>query len=281
MAQMLIDLNQVIIANLMRHMKEVATSTKVDEDLVRHMSLNTIRAITKHFKSQYDDIVLCCDSRHHWRRDYFPFYKAHRKGDRDASGYDWNMIFETINKLRDELRENSPYKVIEVEGAEADDIIATLATSTNNKVLVVSSDKDFLQLQRYDNVKQYAPIQGKFLTVDDPEAYLKEHILRGDRGDGVPNFLSADDTFVTGERQKVLNKKRMDTYMATDEFETENMRRGFKRNQTLIDFEYIPERIRTAILDAYEAARPATYDKLLNYFMDKGLKYMIENASDF
>jgi T4 RNase H, C terminal len=119
------------------------------------------------------------------------------------------------------------------------------------------------------------------LTVDDPEAYLKEHILRGDRGDGIPNFMSADDTFVTGERQKVLNKKRMDQYMAAEEFETENLRRGFKRNQTLIDFEYIPERIRTAVLDAYSAARPATYDKLLNYFMDKGLKYMIENASDF
>ena len=206
----LVDLNQVLIANLMQQIN-YDPKMKLDENLIRHMVLNSLRSYSKQFKSKYGDLVICCDSKIYWRREYFPFYKANRKKDREKSNLDWNLIFQTLNKIRDELKTNFPYRVLEIEGAEADDIIGVLAArlSSSEDILILSSDKDFAQLQKYSSVSQYSPILKRFIKNENPLSYLKEHIIRGDRGDGVPNFLSSDNVFVIGERQKVINKKRL------------------------------------------------------------------------
>lgn len=286
MSYCFIDLNQVLIANLMQHLKMITKTHELDEGLIRHMAINTIRSNVKQFKNKYPNVVLCCDNRHYWRKDYFPFYKSQRKHDREASGLDWTLIFETLNKIRDELKENFPYKVIDVHGAEADDIIAVLTArlSPHSDVLILSSDKDFGQLQKYTNVTQYSPILKRFIKVDDPQKFIKEHILKGDRGDGIPNFLSPDNCFAVGERQKVLNSKRLQEWIEQDA-ETfctnDNTLRGYKRNQTLIDFDYIPGDIQQSIVDAFENAKTAPKAQMINYFMEKNLKVMLENLSDF
>lgn len=286
MSYCFIDLNQVLIANLMQHLKMITKTHELDEGLIRHMAINTIRSNVKQFKNKYPNVVLCCDNRHYWRKDYFPFYKSQRKHDREASGLDWTLIFETLNKIRDELKENFPYKVIDVHGAEADDIIAVLTArlSPHSDVLILSSDKDFGQLQKYSNVTQYSPILKRFIKVDDPQKFIKEHILKGDRGDGIPNFLSPDNCFAVGERQKVLNSKRLQEWIEQDA-ETfctnDNTLRGYKRNQTLIDFDYIPGDIQQSIVDAFENAKTAPKAQMINYFMEKNLKVMLENLSDF
>lgn len=286
MSYCFIDLNQVLIANLMQHLKMITKTHELDEGLIRHMAINTIRSNVKQFKNKYPNVVLCCDNRHYWRKDYFPFYKSQRKHDREASGLDWTLIFETLNKIRDELKENFPYKVIDVHGAEADDIIAVLTArlSPHSDVLILSSDKDFGQLQKYTNVTQYSPILKRFIKVDDPQKFIKEHILKGDRGDGIPNFLSPDNCFAVGERQKVLNSKRLQEWIEQDA-ETfctnDNTLRGYKRNQTLIDFDYIPGDIQQSIIDAFENAKTAPKAQMINYFMEKNLKVMLENLSDF
>lgn len=286
MSLMLIDLNQVLISNLMQHLKQVAKPEEMNEGLIRHMCINTIRANVRQFKSKYPNVVLCCDSRHYWRRDAFPFYKLQRKQDRANSGLDWHMIFETLNKLRDELKENFPYKVLDVDGAEADDVIAVLTArqSAASPVLILSSDKDFGQLQKYKNVTQYSPIMKRFIQIDDPTTFIREHVLRGDKGDGVPNFLSPDNTFAAGERQKTLNSKKMQEWLTqgVDEFcTTDAMLRGYKRNQMLVDFDYIPPDIQTRIVEAFEEAKPANRQKMLNYFIENGLTAMIESIEDF
>lgn len=286
MSYMLIDLNQVLISNLMQHLKFVTKQNEMSEDLIRHMCINTIRSNVKQFRSKYQNIILCCDSKHYWRRDYFPFYKAHRKHDREASGLDWDMIFTVLNGLRDELRDNFPYKTLNVEGAEADDVIAVLTArlAPHGPVLILSSDKDFGQLQKYPNVTQYSPILKRFVKIDDPKTFVREHIIKGDRGDGIPNFLSADNTFVAGERQKPINSKKLNEWVqkdATDFCTTDDMLRGFKRNQTLVDFDYIPDDIQSRIVAAFDEAKPATKEKMLNYFIEKRLKVMIESISDF
>ena len=180
MSYMLIDLNQVLISNLMQHLKQVAKADEISEELVRHMSINTIRSNVKQFKAKYPNVILCCDNKKYWRREVFPFYKSQRKHDREASGYDWGMIFDTLNKIRDELKEYFPYKVIDVDGAEADDVIAVLAArlSANDSILILSSDKDFGQLQKYTNVTQYSPILKRFIKIDNPRLFIKEHIIR-------------------------------------------------------------------------------------------------------
>lgn len=286
MSYLLVDLNQVLIANLMQHLKHVAKSDQISEDLVRHMSINTIRANVKQFKAKYPNVILCCDNRKYWRREYFPFYKSQRKHDREASGYDWGMIFDTLNKIRDELKEFFPYKVIDVDGAEADDVIAVLTArlAPHGGVLILSSDKDFGQLQKYPNVTQYSPILKRFIKIDNPQLFIKEHIIRGDRGDGIPNFLSPDNTFAAGERQKVINSKRLQEWLSQDvqSFCTnDTMLRGFMRNQTLVDFDYIPNEVQERIVGAFEDTKPATKQKMLDYFIKKNLKVMIESISDF
>jgi 5'-3' exonuclease len=285
MMSILIDLNQVLISNLMQQIGS-NPKMKLDEDLIRHMVLNSLRSYARQFKSQYGDIVVACDSKHYWRRDIFPFYKAHRKKDREKSEFDWHLIFDTLNKIRDELKENFPYKVLEIDGAEADDIIAVLTArlSPHEGVLILSSDKDFVQLQKYDNVVQYSPILKRFIRTENPAEFIKEHIVRGDKGDGIPNFLSPDNTFVAGERQKVINSKKLKEWINSDPKSfcvTDVMLRGYKRNQMLVDLDFVPENIQSAIVEAYDRPKTGSRNKMLNYFIEKRLRLLIECLDEF
>lgn len=281
----LIDLNQVLISNLMQQIGG-NPNVKLDEGLIRHMVLNSLRSYAKQFKSKYGEIVVACDSKKYWRREVFPFYKAHRKTDREKSAFDWHLIFETLNKIRDELKENFPYKVLEVEGAEADDIIAVLAgrMSPSEDILILSSDKDFVQLQKYPSVSQYSPILKRFVKTENPAEYIKEHIIRGDRGDGIPNFLSPDNVFVLGERQKVISKKKLQEWInsnAEDFCTTDTMLRGYKRNQMLVDLDFVPEAIKEQIVEAYNQPKTGNRQKMLNYFITNRLKNLIEVIEEF
>lgn len=281
----LIDLNQVLISNLMMTVNS-DPSIKLNENLIRHTVLNSLRSYIQQFRSKYGNVVICCDSKKYWRRDIFPFYKCNRKKDRDKSEFDWGLIFETLNKIRDELKENFPYRVIEVEGAEADDVIAVLAKKfcETEDILILSSDKDFVQLQRNKNILQYSPILKRFISTEDPKTFIREHILKGDRGDGIPNFLSADNVFVTGERQKAINKKKMTEWLTKEPSEfcvTDTMMRGYSRNQMLVDLDYIPKNISNNILETYESTKPSTKAKMVDYFMEKRLVSLMEVANEF
>jgi 5'-3' exonuclease len=278
-------MNQVLIANLMQ---QIGSNPKaaLDENLIRHMVLNSLRSYAKQFRSKYGEIVIACDSKQSWRKGIFPFYKAHRKKDRENSGFDWHFIFGTFDKIRAELRENVPYRILEVEGAEADDIIGVLAArnAPHQEILILSSDKDFMQLQKYPGVVQYSPILKRFIKADNPLEYVKEHIIRGDRGDGIPNFLSSDNVFVTGERQKSISKKSLVEWINGDPKEfcnTEIMKRNYKRNQMLVDLDYIPDNIKGLIVDAYDNTQPANKKRMFNYFIENRLKNLMEVIEEF
>ena len=278
----LIDLNQVMISNMMAQLG--GTSRGVSEDLVRHMILNSIRGYNVKFKEEFGDIVICCDSRHYWRREVFPNYKSQRKQAREESSHDWDKIFTIFNKVRDELKEQMPYRVVDVYGAEADDIIAVLVKNhPDEKMLILSGDKDFIQLQKYSNVKQYAPIQKKWVEGVDPKQYIKEHILKGDRGDSIPNFLSADDTFVNGIRQKPISKKKLSYWIASDPkgFCNEYQYRNFQRNMRLVDFDYIPKEVEDNIMNEFKSVQFVGRHNILNYFIKNKLKDLIGQIQEF
>tara|TARA_R110002153_G_scaffold125141_4_gene272006 strand:+ start:3727 stop:4587 length:861 start_codon:yes stop_codon:yes gene_type:complete len=284
----LVDMNQVTISNLMMQLGS-KRENDVDEDLVRHMVLNSIRMYRSRFQSEYGEMVLCYDSKKYWRRDYFPNYKSNRKKDRANSGLDWNTIFETLNNIRDEIKTHFPYKVLEVEGAEADDCIAVVVQhiavtpSEYEKVLILSGDKDFIQLQKHNFVKQFSPVLKKFVNGIDPDIYIREHILKGDRSDGVPNFLSSDNTFVDELRQKPLTKKKLEVWidLAPEDYCTEDMMRNYQRNRTLIDLEMIPSDLKDSILEQYQLPPKGERSKLLNYFINKRLKNLMNDIGDF
>ena len=281
----LVDLNQVLLAGLMAQIAS-QKGVKLEEGLIRHMVLNIIRTHLKTFRKEYGEVVLCCDNKKYWRKEFFPFYKAGRKKAREKSDLDWHLIFDILGNLKQELKDNFPYKVIDVDGAEADDIIGTLTpiyAGGDNKILILSSDGDFLQLQMYKNVKQYNPAQKKYIKSEDALAELKEKIIHGDKGDGIPNIISPSDTFVREIRQKVMTEAKLTKFMSQNygEYDDENARIGFSRNQTLIDLRQIPSDIKNSIIDTYNNTKPAPRSKLINYFMDKKLKNLMEVIEEF
>jgi hypothetical protein len=238
------------------------------------------------FKDEYGELVIACDDRKFWRRDIFPYYKANRKKSRAKSELNWTQIFDALHKIRDELKMFFPYRVVQVDGAEADDIIGSLVMKygdTSEKILVLSGDKDFVQLQRYNNVKQFDPVQKKFRTTNDPDRFIKEHIMRGDIGDGIPNFLSSDNCLVVGERQKPVASKKLDVWVnqKPEEFCDERMLRGYRRNQQLVDLTFIPQNIQDDIIVEYEAQAGKDRKNLFNYFIEKKLKNLIESINEF
>ena len=285
----IVDFSSVIIANL--HAQFGIQNIKVvEEDLLRHMILNTLRAIRVRFKKQ--DMVIACD-RGSWRKSVYPYYKANRKKTKDESGLDWRAIFEVFGKIRSEIRENFPYRVIEVEGAEADDVIAALVfkfgdddvmslmygESDKEEIIIVSPDKDFAQLHVFGNVKQFDPIKKKFIDHKNPSAYLNEHIIRGDSGDGVPNIMSDDDTFVVpGKRQKPMTQKRLEEFMEAIPAE---FQRNWERNLTLIDLQKCPESIHQEVLDTYEKQAGKDRSKIFNYMVQNRLRNLLESIQEF
>jgi len=278
------DFNQVAISNLMEQIG--SSKTAVDESLVRHMILNTIRTYVKKYKSSHGpEIIIACDNKKYWRREVYPHYKAGRKKARESSGHDWNTIFECLGKIKQELKDHSPYKVIDVDTCEADDIIATLTLkfSATEKIMILSSDKDFAQLQKFPNVEQYSPILKKQIKEPLPAAQLKQLIIRGDKGDGIPNILSADDVFVTGGRQKPITETKLIGWMNQEpkEFCNEEMLRNYSRNETLIDLTKIPESLKVAILDTYENAKGKTKQEFMNYMIANRLKNLLEVIDEF
>lgn len=282
----IVDLSQTMISTFMATIGN-HTNIPVEENLLRHMVLNAIRSYNVKFRREYGQMIIACDDRRSWRKEMFPYYKANRQKDREESEIDWNSVFEILNKVRDELKEYFPYKVIHIDRAEADDIIGTLVHEHGNtleKIMIVSGDKDFRQLQTYVNVKQYDPTRKKYLEERNPDRYLREHILRGDRGDGVPNFLSQDDCFVVGVRQKQLRETKIDLWVnqEPEEFCDETMLRRYNRNKQMVDLSLVPDDIKQAIMEEFNKnGEKKTRAILFQYFIDKKLKNLIEDIDQF
>ena len=279
----IMDMNQITLASLMMHLNMTKTD-EPDENMVRHMILNSIRMYRSQFNKEYGEIVLTYDSKHYWRRDFFPNYKAGRRKGREKDSKDWDLIFGVLNKIKAEFKDNLPYKYLEVYGAEADDIIATLCKNfcNDDKIMIVSGDKDFIQLQKYSNVTQYSPILKKYVNGHDPVTYIKEHILKGDTSDGVPNVLSPDNTFVDGMRQRPLGKKKIENWLDIDIDDLQDeVKRNYQRNDKLINLDKIPEELEREIMAEFDGAPCGDRSKLLNYFVQSRLKNLMNDIGEF
>ena len=281
----ILDLSQVMLSNIMVQLGN-HTNAKVDEGMVRHMVLNSIRMYKTKFGPDFGEFVIACDNKNYWRRQLFPYYKANRKKSQAESELDWKAIFECLGKIRAELKEFFPYRVIDVESAEADDIIGTLCQefgNTNEKILILSGDKDFQQLQQYINVQQYDPVRKKKIICNDPERFLLEHIIKGDSGDGIPNILSDDNSFVVGKRQSPVTQKKLDTLAALNldgKYDHPNFR-NYIRNKQLIDLTQIPANVRQNILESYTSQGGKKSPNLLNYFIVNRLRNLTDSIGDF
>ena len=278
----LVDANQIAISHLMvRHKIEDG----INIDSVRHSIVRVVARIEKKFKDEFGKVVLCYDDKNYWRREVFPFYKKNRKQERQNSKYDWDEVFSVLNRIRDELKSNFPYQVLQVQGAEADDVIASIVrqnsrTPNPEPVLILSADKDFIQLHRYSSVKQYDPIRNRWIEEENPVRYLQEHIIRGDRSDGIPNILTCDDAIVTGKTQKKMSKEKIASLASMDPKEFTNFirLRNWKRNSELIDFNKIPQSVTERIISYYNNYKVRGSINI-NYFIDNNIQDLIEEFS--
>jgi hypothetical protein len=267
----------------------IAVNKVNDENMLRHMMLNSVRMYNKKFRDQYGQMIICCDGANNWRRGYFPQYKANRRKSRDDSGFDWAEAFRIMHKVKDEIKENFPYKVIHLEGCEADDIIGTMVEHTQEfgqyeEVMIVSSDKDFLQLQKYGNVRQWSHILKKEIKDPHPKLNLIDKILSGDTGDGIPNVLSGDDTFVNGERQTPLSKKKKQAIIEDlsdgELLYAASWYRNYQRNETLIDLTKTPNDLKNKIVDEFWIT-VFNEGKTLPYLINNNMKQLIGSVEEF
>jgi hypothetical protein len=295
----LVDYSQVALAAILTFQRELKGTESEVKNLIRHVTLSTIKSYKKKYGKEYGEMVICCDGRKYWRKEFFEQYKGSRKKNRDASDLDWKLIFDTLSEMRDDITKHFPWRVIHLDRAEADDVIAVMSkwlqdnqlvqeglVEETQKVLILSSDKDFKQLQLYPAVKQWSPMQKKYITASKQEIcdFMIEHIVKGDTGDGVPNILSKDDVFMIGERQKPMSAKRLAEFIdkGFDACKNDDERRNWHRNATLVDFQFIPQDVQKSIVDAYLSNKPSG-DKMtvMNYLMEHRCRLLLEELEDF
>lgn len=287
----LIDFSQICLATYFKNQKMLESQ---DDDLFKHLILNSIRSYVHKYKRKYasnksSNIAIAVDASNGWRKDVFPHYKAARKKDKDSDDNDWEWIFSVINSLTEEMNSFFPYKVIKIDKAEADDVIGTLtkhAAKNDEPTLIISSDGDFKQLHKHSNVAQYSPMQKKFIEVSNAELELREKIFRGDSGDGIPNFASPDRTFVDGMRQKPIRKKDMEVWLNQPvEVTLDNLddeyRIGFERNKKLIDLEETPDWLAEQIMECYNREHEGSKNTMLTFFVERNMGELAKSLDEF
>ena len=295
----LLDYSQIAISAVTGFSKDLKGDPNKINDLIRHVCLSSILGHKKRFGKKYGNIIITTDSNHgYWRKDVFPFYKANRKKSREASDLDWKMIFDTINEIKNDLIEYFPYPVVNVDKAEADDIIGVLTKYFQDNdliasglfeepqpIMIVSADGDHAQLQKWKNVSQYSPMQRKMIKPSNPMNSLIEKICSGDSGDGIPNICSPDDVFVTEGRQKSFKKIRFNDFFerGIDGCNTDEERRNFSRNETMISYEKIPSDLQEKIINEYKkvCVKQNSPGKIREYLIKHRCRNLMDSISDF
>lgn len=278
------DFSQLAFSSALEYLS--TTKEEPTIDLLRHLILNSLRAVTSKHRNQFGPrVVIAMDGKQYWRRTMFPHYKAKRKIQREQSGQDWKRVFDMLNPIKEEFKQCLPYFVLQIDEAEADDIIGilTMQYAPSENILIVSSDKDFLQLHHYGkHVKQYSPAKHQMISSSNPTVFLKEQILRGDTGDGIPNVLSPSDVFVSGGRQKPMTEKRMNELMRLPlEHYEPTIRDNYHRNELLIDLTKIPESVAKNITQAFQSVVPASKENFLAYLIIRRCKELISRIDEF
>lgn len=259
---------------------------QIEPDLVRSMVLTSLKRYRNRFKSEYGELVICADGRKTWRKKIFPYYKERRKLRRSKDKLDWDVIMGTINTIYEELESLFPYKCLRVEGAEADDIIGVVCKNFHDqeKIMILSGDKDYKQLQKYPSVTQYDPVKDRYLIEKFPKKFLFEQILRGDDGDDIPNFLSDDDTFINPhKRQASIYETRMAEWLADPAMVLDDpaYKKNIVRNRRLIDLSKIPADIETKIMERVKAPIKGSRKNLTKYFQEHRLHLLYKHIGEF
>lgn len=300
------DFSQIYLAPIHTDgvLKEaVRHRTDENRNIIKHCVYNSIRARFKEHRGRYgNELVIACDNRS-WRKEVFPEYKWKRAENKknDTSGIDWEFVFDVQNEMIAEIAEYFPFIVVRVPSAEGDDVIGTMVKhwltseleenlfgeSEPPEILIISSDKDNFQCHTHRNVKQWSPLTKKLVRPDVPaKEYLIRKIVGGDSGDGIPNIRMGNDTFVTGTRQLPIKESYATEFVKRGVAAAESpvVSENYKRNETLISYEKIPQKISDSIMMEYNNRKASVSNdkmKLMNYFTERRMNQLFANIQDF
>ena len=109
------------------------------------------------------------------RKNIIPEYKSGRRATRITNWEAFDSVEDENDSQIDQIQriaqylKTLPVKTVQIDKVEADDVIAymgeELSHDPNNKIFIVSSDKDYLQLAK-ENLVIYRPIEKKYYTPD-------------------------------------------------------------------------------------------------------------------
>lgn len=267
----LVDFSGLIIAGAMTQKKPV-----VDEGMLRHNCINTLLSVKKRFGAKYGEMVICCDSNNYWRKDIYPHYKGNRVESKEESTFDWKLFYTYLEKIKAEIKEVFPYRLLEINRLEADDIIGTLALTAKEDTVIYSRDQDFIQCLSNPRVKLWLANEKKLyekLKPYEAEWHLFEKVCQGDRGDFIPNIFSNITDLELGIKQKSCTAKNVELLYKsdTDPLWTETLKKRFEENSKLISLKLVPDNYKEQIKEAFELPVIGSRGKIFGYLTNKKL----------
>jgi len=205
-------------------------------------------------------VVRDCPRETIWRMNLYPEYKANRKNTCSYKNKKYNIgnIFKHIyNSLYPQLEKQYGFKILKVDNAEADDIIAVLASKIreldkNRLIVIISNDNDYLQLVNEKTL--IWSLQNKLLNTKvetTAEEILLRKILKGDDSDNIPSLIG-------NINEKDLNEMIKDPKKLNEWLDNNpDKKEGYVSNRKLIDFQFIPDEIKNLIINECKDIFPA------------------------
>lgn len=302
----LVDLSQIVMSGVITQLADDLERPNVEADsLIKHMVYTMLLGLKQKFGKEYGEMILCADSNKYWRREYFQWYKGHRKHAKEKAKIDWKVVYAALDALIVDLSEYFPYKVIEVENCEADDIIACLTHyyqeneldegglfgGSPKRIMICSSDGDFIQLQKYSNVAQWNNQHKKMVSSSNPKRDLLEKIASGDSGDNIPNVITENvwsqhraENLEVKLRATPMKSARLEEFSELGEkaCKTDEERANYARNDMLINFDNIPSHVYDSIINTYATyKKKGNTTKLMSYFTKNRMKVLFGDVASF
>jgi len=258
-----IDIYGTVFANLDTFDLRNIQYNEKSYNMFVHLFLNQLLFRIKQFKvCKSNRMYLAIDSKS-WRKRYFNlvkkryfnnYYKDKEvtdeayKGHREKSEYiNFEKIFEIFRDVVYNLSKYTDIVPIKVKDTEADDIIGTICLNNpDEKITIISGDKDFKQLLVNDNIKMYNGKTHIYESVPNVDLFLKHHIIMGDRIDEVPAI-----------KPRVGDKTAMKMLPTIDMLLNTNIDMKFRYyvNEKLIDLSKSPKYIQKRILYKYNSVK--------------------------
>jgi len=272
--------------------------------LAHHIALTTVQKYYRQFKPR--KMIMCFD-RSSWRKEYTasekcvsgrPYKGTRRQKMSPTDKLHYEEFLKHLADFENIIREHTSIIALAGPGLEADDLVAgaiqtirIIDTEPSPEFIVVSADKDLIQLLRYPTVRLINPANGEERTLDewngDAELFMFEKCLRGDATDNVQSayprirktrILKAyNDSY---ERANLM----METWSDPDgkQFVVKHL---FEENKILMDLQHQPNDIRHQIvvsfLEGWKNPGKFSYFHFMRFLGQYELSKLAEQADQF